>query len=174
MPGKDAVVPSPVGHALAGIASGWPLVPRAVRQRAPVASALIVGAIAAAPDLDLLVHDHRGPAHSVGAAVLAGVVAWLLTRRARWGIAAAVAWASHVLLDWLGTDTRPPIGIMALWPFSHGYYQSPVSIFPAVSRRYWSTEFWYGNTKAIGVELLILLPIALAVVWIVRRQAGAS
>ena len=34
-----------------------------------------------APDLDLLVHDHRGPAHSLGAAILVGWVAMsLLTR----------------------------------------------------------------------------------------------
>lgn len=167
-------MPSPIGHALGGIASGWPLVPHAVRERAAVVSALVVGAIAAAPDLDLLVNDHRGPAHSVGAAVLAAVAGWFVTRRVRWGLAAGVAWASHVLLDWLGTDTRPPIGIMALWPFSTAYYQSPISIFPAISRRYWLSEFWYYNARAVAVEVLILLPIAAAVVWIVRRQAGAS
>ena len=167
-------MPSPIGHALGGIAGAWPLVPRDVRKRAALASALVVGAIAAAPDLDLLINDHRGPAHSVGAAILAGVAAWWVTRRVRWSLAAGAAWASHVLLDWLGTDTRPPIGIMALWPFSTGYYQAPISIFPAISRRYWLSEFWSYNAKAVGVEILILLPIAAAVVWIVKRQAGAS
>ena len=38
--------------------------------------------------------------------------------------AIALAYASHTLLDWLGTDSSPPIGIMALWPFSRDYYES--------------------------------------------------
>lgn len=144
--------------------------PLAARERSATKTALIVAAIAAAPDLDLLVNDHRGPGHSLGAAIVAGIVVWMVARQIRWGAAAAAAWASHVLLDWLGTDTRPPIGIMALWPFSTAYFQSPLEIFPAISRRYWLSEFWYYNAKALLVEVVVLLPIAIAVVWIVRRR----
>jgi membrane-bound metal-dependent hydrolase YbcI (DUF457 family) len=161
-------MPSPIGHALGGIAAAWPFVPADRRARRAVASALIVSAVAAAPDLDLLVNDHRGPAHSIGAALVAGAAAWLWTRRPRWGVAVALAWASHVLLDWLGTDTRPPIGIMALWPFSTGFYESRFHVFPAISRRYWLAEFWTYNVKALGLELLVLVPVAVVVVWAMR------
>lgn len=167
-------MPSPIGHALGGIACAWPLVPAAARERSAAKTALIVSAIAAAPDLDLLVNDHRGPGHSLGAALIVGVAAWIVTRRIRWGTAAGAAWASHVLLDWLGTDTRPPIGIMALWPFSTAYFQAPLQIFPAISRRYWLSEFWYYNSKAVLVEVVLLLPIASLIVWSVTRRRGAS
>lgn len=166
-------MPSPLGHALGGIACGWPLVPAAARARNAARTALVVGAIAAAPDLDLLVNDHRGPGHSLGAALLAGMVVWMATRRPRWGAAAGAAWASHVLLDWLGTDTRPPIGIMALWPASTAYFQSSLQIFPAISRRYWLAEFWYYNVRALLVELAILLPIATLIVWVFRPRAAS-
>jgi membrane-bound metal-dependent hydrolase YbcI (DUF457 family) len=151
----------------------WPLVPAAARARSAVKTAIIVGAIGAAPDLDLLVNDHRGPAHSLGAAIIAGLVVWIVTRRAPWGTATGAAWASHVLLDWLGADTRPPIGIMALWPVSTAYFQSPLQIFPAISRRYWLREFWYYNAKAVAVEVAILLPIATLIVWAFRRRAAS-
>ena len=60
-----------------------------------------------------------------------------VTRRPRWGAAVALAWASHILLDWLSNDTRPPLGVMALWPFTREYYKAGIEIFPPVSRRYW-------------------------------------
>ena len=167
-------MPSPIGHALGGIACAWPLVPRTARARCGVRSALIVAAIAAAPDLDLLVNDHRGPGHSLGAAIIAGIAVWIVAGQIRWGSAAAAAWSSHVLLDWLGADTRPPIGIMALWPLSTAYFQSPLQIFPAISRRYWLPEFWYYNAKAVLVEVVVLLPIAALIVWTLTRRRGAS
>jgi membrane-bound metal-dependent hydrolase YbcI (DUF457 family) len=158
-------MPSPVGHALGGIVAAWGVAPRR-----DLAAAVTLSLAAAAPDLDLLFHRHRGPSHSIGAAMIAGVLGWAMTRRPRWGAAVALAWGSHVLLDWLGRDTSPPLGIMALWPFSHGYYQAGLAIFPAISRRYWLAEFWIGNLKALGVELLLLAPLAAIVVWRYRRQ----
>ena len=158
-------MPSPIGHALGGIAAAWRILPRRPRLERRWTAIGIVAAIAAAPDFDLLVNDHRGPAHSLGAALIAGAVALLCTRSRRWGAAAALAWASHIALDWLGTDTRPPIGVMALWPWSHAYLESPLRLFPAISRRYWLAEFWLYNLKALFVELLILLPVS----WVVLR-----
>jgi membrane-bound metal-dependent hydrolase YbcI (DUF457 family) len=157
-------VPSPIGHGLAGIAAGWGFVPRR-----DIAAAAILAVVAGAPDLDLLVGGHRGPSHSVGAALIAGVIGWVVTRRPRWGAAVALAWASHVLLDWMGNDTRPPLGVMALWPLTHDYYKATFEVFPGISRRYWLAEFWVYNLKALAVEVVILGPIAAAVVWW-RRQ----
>lgn len=157
-------MPSPIGHALGGIAAAWRALPPQERVEHHWRTLGIVAAVAAAPDLDLLVNDHRGPAHSLGAALIAGFVALIWTRSFRWGVAAALAWASHILLDWLGTDTRPPIGVMALWPWSHVYYESPLHLFPAISRRYWLSEFWLYNLKALIIELLLLLPVLLVVV----------
>jgi hypothetical protein len=158
-------MPSPVGHALGAIAVGWKIVPHH-RWR----DAAVLALVAIAPDLDLLVHDHRGMSHSLGVAVLAGLAASaaaappLRRDRLRWGLAVALAWASHVALDWLSNDTRPPIGVMALWPFTRDYYKAPIEIFPAVSRHYWETRFWIYNAKALIVEVAILGPIAALIV----------
>lgn len=160
-------MPSPIGHALGGIAVGWASVPRR-----DVAGAAILSAVASLPDLDLLFHSHRGQSHSVGAALIAGAFAWLVTRRAGWAIAVTAVWGSHVLLDWTSNDTRPPFGVMAFWPFTRAYYQASVDIFPAVSRRYWLGEFWIYNLKAVAVEVLILAPLAALVVRRFRRTTG--
>ena len=172
-------MPSPVGHALAGIAAGWTVAPAKVSEHAVVARLATYALVAAAPDLDLLVGAHSGPTHGLGAAALAGGLAWLVlrSRRApdagRIALAVAAAWISHTLLDWLGTDTSPPIGIMALWPFSRDYYESPVHLFMAISRRYWLPEFWLYNTRALVRELVILIPIV-AVVMGRRRPRGGQ
>lgn len=126
------------------------------------------------PDLDLLLGDHRGISHSVGVAVVAGLVAFAITRRPRWAIAVTLAWGSHILLDWLSNDTRPPLGVMALWPFTRDYYKAGIEIFPPVSRRYWESRFWLYNLKALAVELLILLPVAAIVAWREIRGAFAG
>ena len=162
-------MPSPVGHALGAVAIGWQIVPRPQWR-----AAAVLALVAIAPDLDLLVHDHRGMSHSLGVAVLAGLVAWAITRSPRWALAVALAWASHVALDWLSNDTRPPIGVMALWPVSRDYFKAPIEIFPAVSRRYWETRFWIYNTRALLVEVLLLGPLAAAVLWRRPRVSGGG
>ena len=167
-------MPSPVGHALGGIAAGWYLVPHRNRR-----AAIVLAAIAVAPDLDLLVGTHREVSHSVGAGALAGiaVTAAMLVKRApfrdaaRWGAAVAIAWGSHVGLDWLSNDTRPPIGVTALWPFSHDYFKAAIEIFPPVSRRYWESRFWIYNLRAVVAESLIVGPVTALVLWR-RRRAG--
>jgi len=167
-------MPSPVGHTLGGIAAGWTAVPARARWEHAGRAAVIVGGLGALPDLDLLFNDHRGPSHSVGAALIVGLVALAVTRSVRWSVAATLAWGSHTLLDWLGNDTFPPIGIMALWPFSHGYYQSSLHLFPAVSRSYWLADFWIYNIKAAAVELCLVGPVAAAVVAVTRSRRGRS
>jgi inner membrane protein len=129
-----------------------------------VRTAILFGIIGMLPDLDLLTSLHRGPTHALGAAVIVGLAALAGGRRGRFGLAVAAAWASHTLLDWLGTDSSAPIGLMALWPLSSAYYESPFHVFHAISRRYWLEGFWDHNLRAVAREVLILGPPA-AVVW---------
>jgi membrane-bound metal-dependent hydrolase YbcI (DUF457 family) len=131
---------------------------------------MLLGFAGAAADLDLLAGIHRGPTHSLGAALLTFVVVGLMTRNVWWGTAASAAWASHVALDWLSTDTTPPIGEMALWPVTRAYYDSALHLFPAISRRYWLPEFWLYTLRALAVEVVILGSITWAVVAWRRRK----
>ena len=164
-------MPSPVGHALGGLVAGW-LVARPMGRsaREAIRSGAWLAALGMAPDLDLLLSQHRGPTHSLSAALLAGLAVAVITRRPRLGTAAACAYGSHVLLDWLGADTAAPFGVMALWPASYEYYLSRLDIFAGVERRY-RPGFWSFNLMSLARELIILGPLA----WIVfhlRRTAG--
>jgi membrane-bound metal-dependent hydrolase YbcI (DUF457 family) len=133
-----------------------------------------------APDLDLLVGAHSGPTHGLGSALIAGFVVWTWLRGIagrRPGLTAwavVLAYATHTLLDWLGSDTSPPIGIMALWPFDRGHYESQRHLFMAISRRYWLPEFWTYNLRALVRELLILIPVVAFVRRYRRRPTGTS
>jgi membrane-bound metal-dependent hydrolase YbcI (DUF457 family) len=154
---------------------GWLVDPQPARVSGRTVFYAVMGMAA---DLDLLVGAHSGPTHGLGAAMIVGVATWIVLQLrggssgVRTACASAIAYASHTLLDWLGTDSSPPIGIMALWPFSRGYYESSWHVFLAISRRYWLPEFWTFNLYALARELLILVPIAL-VLRLVRRRSTA-
>ena len=141
---------------------------------------MIYGLAAASPDVDLAFHAHSGPTHGLGAALIVGFATFAFMRwraladAARTASAVAAAYASHTLLDWLGTDTSPPIGIMALWPFSHAYYESHLHVFLAISRRYWLPQFWTDNLLALSRELILLVPIVWVVVWRRRKNRNLS
>ena len=163
-------MPSPVGHALGGLAAGWLLQPRPP-SRPPLASAenLVFVALAIAPDLDLFGLVHRGVSHSLGATLVVGAVVWCARRgpgRTRFALAATAAYGSHVLFDWMGGDTSPPLGVPALWPLTNAYLQSPWQPFAAVSRRWHQPGlFWAPNVAAVTREIMMLLPLLMLVGW---------
>lgn len=170
-------MPSPIAHGLAGLMTGWLVNPPAAESRWRIA---IYAAVGMAADVDLLVGAHSGPTHGLGAALIVGAVTWVslrsidARRSGTLACATSMAYASHTLLDWLGTDSSPPIGIMALWPFSDRYFESPWHIFMAISRRYWLSEFWTFNAIALARELAILLPLAWLVFALRRRRPAPS
>lgn len=123
------------------------------------------------PDVDLLFGSHSTYTHSIGAAAIVLGVARIVTGRWRWALAAALAYGSHILLDWMGNDTTPPIGIMALWPVTWDFYESTVHLFMPISRRYWLPGFLQHNLTAIVREVLIVGPFALFAYWRLERIA---
>jgi membrane-bound metal-dependent hydrolase YbcI (DUF457 family) len=134
-------------------------------------SLVVLAGLGMLPDIDLLFGVHSMYTHSIGAVAVVGLVAAGVARdyRARLGAACALAYGSHVLFDWLGSDTSVPIGIMALWPFTSSFYESDLHIFHAISRRF-ATDGWIlHNVRAVIRELLILGPVA-AGVWIIRGR----
>ena len=175
-------MPSPVGHALGGAIVGL-LVgapqrggrrgldgQRAARSTPRVAA----GAVARMqPDLDFLWGRHNMETHSLGAAVAAGVVAWLWRRgQGRLALTVGLAWASHVLFDWLGSDDTAPLGVMALWPVTSAFYFAHAYVFEAISRRYWLDGFLAHNLWAVTTEVLMLGPVLAVAAWWRARVAG--
>ena len=134
---------------------------------------MLYAAIGAAPDVDLLFGAHSMYTHSLGAVVFTGLIVWLWTggARPRVALACAAAVASHILLDWLGSDTTPPIGIMALWPFTREFSQSPFFVFMAISRRWWLPGFYVQNGMAALREVAMLLPITVLIAMLRTRAA---
>ncbi len=167
-------MPTPIGHALAGIAAGWAVARPAPPGRRLLLQTTVAAFLGAAADLDLLTGHHSAQAHSFGAAaIVATIAAWiglpLADGRARIGWTAFAAWATHPLLDALAFDTSPPIGVMAFWPFSSAYVQTGLSVFAPISRAYLSPGFFEHTLLAIAREVLVIGLVIFAV-WRLRAR----
>lgn len=175
-------MPSPIGHALAGLVVHALSARDAVERKSLRRAAWLVAA-ATAPDLDLIFrfvdgrNHHQAETHSVGAALLMAVAVWAVVRirrrprAAASGLAAGGAWLSHLVLDYLGLDTHPPIGIMALWPADGGYYKAGWTLFLDIGRTLeWATV--RHDALAVAWEIVLLGPLLLAS-WRLRAPSEA-
>ncbi len=165
-------MPSPIGHLLAGASVA--LAAGAVTGR-PTPARLVVtcAVLGALPDADLLAPGaHRTATHSVTAVVVIFIVAAAVTGQVtRWRTAAvcAGAYATHLLLDWLGVDGFPPRGVQMLWPFSDRWFISDWDVFRQTARHFLFTRpVIRVNLLAMALELAIMLPIVY-MLWIVGR-----
>lgn len=152
----------------------------------------VLGALfAALPDADLLFAPvHRGWTHSFGASLLILIVAVAVTgqvnrsRRARgrpqvrgaWRLAVllSLAQASHIVLDWMGTDHSMPGGLQALWPLSREFYMSGWDFFPETERNFAKPEIIAMNAWALFFELVVLGPIALVAALFTRTRRSRA
>lgn len=148
------MVPSPVGHALGGLIVGEALAPAAI---------ILCAAAGVLPDIDFAWGGHNRETHSIGAAIIAGLVVLAWKRSPRLALAVSLSWMTHVLFDWLGSDDTPPLGVMALWPINSNFYFADAFVFEAISRRYWLDNFLSHNAWAVVRELALLGPLALVV-----------
>jgi inner membrane protein len=173
---------TPVGHALAGYA-----VYRVnAEQRGERGTLLWVCVVLAiVPDLDFIPgmlmgqpdRYHQGISHSIGVALVVSFGVALAhsagkgTVMADWG-RFFCAYASHLVIDTLAPDRRPPYGVPLWWPLSDEYYLAPFALFQGVrhSRGAFTTPGeWLtavldpGNLRAVGREILVLLPVVLLI-----------
>ncbi len=182
-------MPTPVGHALAGVAAGYLLAGRGDRGpdttlttvpmwRSVVSDKrlLLFASLGVLADIDFLFGVHSAYTHSVGATLVVGVVATLLDRNhsRRFAIAAALAYGTHVVLDWLGSDTVAPLGVMALWPLTTDYFLSGLYWFPSVCRQYRELGCWWSNLASIGWEIAFLGPLAVGVLYLLKRRSRST
>ena len=173
-------MPSPVGHALGGLIVHVACADRRDLQDWPRIA--LVAAAACAPDLDLLLRyaiggqSHRAQSHSLGLALAAGIIVAAVSRLRHWprslalGLLVTLGFTSHVVLDLFGSDTHPPLGLMALWPWSQTYFKAPVVLFLDIGRTLRLSTVWQ-NAVAAAWEAVLLLPILLAVTRLRRRKS---
>jgi inner membrane protein len=176
-------MPTPIGHAMAGY-----LVYRAggaykrADNRPLLALCLLMAVI---PDIDFLpgifygqpALYHHGVSHSLGFALGAGFIAAGIADRKRktlltdWSLF-FLAYASHPIMDLFEPDKRPPFGVPLFWPIQGEYYRAPFQLFWGVhhaastssSTREWTSGILdLYNVGAIGIEILVMLPLILAV-----------
>lgn len=120
---------------------------------------------------------HHGASHSLGAALLAGVLTALWRRRqARgWRLALWVfgLYLSHVLIDWMSLDSVAPIGVPLFWPLADTYFHSPAPLFLDIRRV--AVLTWpvlRHNLLAVILEIAILAPFGLLLtLW---RRCGSA
>jgi membrane-bound metal-dependent hydrolase YbcI (DUF457 family) len=171
-----ARMPSPIGHAVGGVAVAWAadLVDR--RRSPPVVVAVCAG-LATLADADLVVPGaHRLATHSVTAAAVIFIVAVAVTGKVtRNAVLYGLAYASHLLLDWLAADYYPPPGIQLFWPFSHEWYISGWDIFRQTARQQFLTApIIKQNAIAVLQEVAILGPVIAALWWFRQRQQHST
>jgi inner membrane protein len=86
-----------------------------------------------------------------------------------------LAYASHLVIDLFGRDTRPPYGIPLFWPISGEHYLAPRPIFWGVhhaAETSASTSKWLvsiltpRNLEAIGIEVMVTLPVILSILLV--------
>ena len=171
-------MPTPVGHVLGGLTAAFLVSSAATSPRLTVPVLAACAAVAVAPDLDIPFGSHRTYTHSIAAVAMAGITAWVVLRRrlasVQMALAIVAAHGSHLVLDWMGTDTSRPPGLMMLWPVSSDFYVSGWNVFAEVSRRYWRPEeFLFGNMLALMREFAIIMPVLL-IAWTVwsKRSLG--
>jgi len=171
-------MPSPVAHSIAGACIALQVARRlpAARELPVVAAILLAANI---PDLDYLAvvrgrefmeRFHQGPLHSIGFVAVAVLpLALLLSLRlglARGWSLLAVAGLTHLLLDLLVVDLKPPIGFPFFWPFTGRLFHGAVTIFPGIDR---VTVFSVKNLREFFVELAWGIPALLVAGWRPRR-----
>jgi membrane-bound metal-dependent hydrolase YbcI (DUF457 family) len=177
---------SPVAHALLGFTlfNLWPFGRRDFQIRPGVLYGLVAAA-SLAPDLDftpgLLLGDpnrfHQTVSHSLTLAIVLalGFGTFLRLRYTgsswlNWSSLLLVLVGSHLLLDFLTEDYRPPIGFPLFWPFSETPQTSPLPLFPAAVRDFRRPDFWSQNTYALLVEGCLLFPLWFAS-WKYRKES---
>ena len=151
-------MPSPVGHALGGAIVGLLMERRRTSRAMPLS---VFAVVAMLPDLDFLWGRHNMETHSVGAAVSPGLSgAGVDARKNRgWPWRSLLAWSTHILFDWLGSDDTPPLGVMAFWPLTSTFYFADAFVSSRRSAALLVVEFRPAQRRAIAKEILILGPL---------------
>jgi inner membrane protein len=171
---------SPLAHSLMGLSLGL-LLQSPVHQR-PWRGPLYSVLAANAADLDfiagLLVGDvnryHQSLSHSLLCALLFGMVSLAFFDRRAGSVAQVLAtgfllYGSHLFIDYFSQDGSAPIGIPLLWPVSNRHFLSPWPVFYGVRHGFPHEDFSalpghlfsQENVRAVGLEIMVLLPILL-------------
>ncbi len=107
--------------------------------------------------------------------------AWLLLKAVRPATSGEVFWlllalsASHLFIDWITVDKRPPYGVMLWWPLSARHYIVAHPIFGGLRKKDVADLFQWYNAGLMAREAAIMLPCVAGVLLFKRyHRAGRS
>ncbi len=180
---------SPVGHSLAGyVIAAWR--DKSLKPRSLLLLGLYVF-LANAPDLDFIPGIlrgtpnmyHHGISHSIGFGLMFALVAGALIslrggkRFGREFLFMFALYGSHLVLDLLSMDGRPPFGIPILWPFSDHYFMIPLLppvmhsvLDDATIGQFLADVFSKHNLYVIGLEMMLTVPFLVVLSFFSRRK----
>lgn len=180
-------MPSPLLHSAAGLSIYGVDRKRLVSRRRAFVLILLASLI---PDADFLVgilladpnRFHAGFTHSLGMAVVAGIVFGLISGRQhlRVGLLCGLAYASHVILDSLTLDGRPPLGVPLLWPLTGRHFNFPIiggithGMGGVSTTEFLKQIFSAENVGTVVVELALGIVLVLGSMLLGARRAGRS
>jgi len=142
--------------------------------------------IANAPDLDFLPGliigkpnlFHHGISHSLGAGILFSLILTFIINRKhhqhirRDFLLFLSLYSSHLFLDYLSFDSRPPLGIPLFWPLSNKYYIFPLlpgvkhsALDHATIREFLEGVFSTHNLFVISLEFIVMIPFILLLLF---------
>ena len=178
-----------VGHAIAGYAISR--FSKASDSGIRLNIILLCVFVAAMPDLDIVpglllgkpVLYHQGISHSLGLAIpVSGIIAAVYKLNGKSFsvifLLCFAAYSSHLALDFIGPDGRPPLGIPLFWPVSERTFISPVTILLGISHASStgdSTSEWIQNLMSfrnVGVIIVEGLVVAPFIIWDRWRDKG--
>ena len=181
---------SPIGHSFAGyIINAYSIRSLKIQD---IKTLFLCIFIANAPDLDfvpgLLLGKpnlfHHGISHSIGmGAIFSLLLASLLnigdTEKLNKDFFLFFSlYCSHLLLDYISYDGRPPLGIPIFWPMSSEYFIYPIlpgvrhsSLIHATIAQFFNEVFSIHNLYVFFLELVVSLPLLL-IVWILNLTRG--
>ncbi len=181
-------MPTPIGHSMAGAA----IYVASTKGKHLLRSwkwLVVCMVFAALADIDFLPalfgridianRVHRGPTHTLlFALVISGVVYGTLRILGKPGVVRATSlvflcMASHLILDVLGKDSRPPLGIPILWPLEKQSLKVPVEIFPYLRKDTYAELFGPHNIGVLAYEIL-LFGTLIFVVAAMKLHRGAK
>lgn len=179
-------MPSPVGHSLFGLIL-YVLWCKNLIQWKVILWTLFCANL---PDIDFFIglafgnmnRFHQGYTHTLGFALIVGIIGYVVnpalsgfavSLRSRKGgaLLTFLAVYTHVILDSINHDSRPPIGVMLFWPFSDKYF-NPIQIFYAVPHsRIEDIVSSFFIRAAVREALLLSVPLLLLILWKRRGRA---
>lgn len=169
-------MPSPVGHTLFTL-SIMRLVGKKILENKffLILMGIFFGLL---PDIDLALilffgfkeggKYHQVYSHSIFIAIIVFLLLLFLSKNLKLSLLFSSLTLFHSILDIFSVDLKPPIGVPIFAPFSS--FTINIGILPKIEKSSWSSLFSMNNLEAMIIEIIIFLPLLLAIYMLTKNK----